>query len=156
MEGVTMSDRYRPEVEELANGVISLDYGRAHAARDEDARALLDEIAWAKSAIVLTVRCGEAHDKKRPRLATVYRTSPPVIRIDREDSVDPALVQLRAQAGNDGIEYAGEVFVDILTAPDDRDLEVRCADHGRVELDRSAIVEAFDRGDRDLLVPLSE
>jgi hypothetical protein len=143
-----VNPRYAPDREVLPNGVIAETYGRAHAARQADAQALLDEISWADSARVLTVRCGCT---KRTRLATVYRTVPPVIRIEPETHADPELVDIREQTQDLGVEYGRDTVLDILTAPDDRDLETRCWKCGRYELDRDDIVGAYERGEKDVI-----
>lgn len=138
--------RYAPDHQTLPNGVIVETYGTAHAARQADAQALLDEISWADSAVALTVRCT---CRKGARLARVYRTAPPVIRIDLQTHRDADLRQVQAQlappplARDTRIEYAHTVVVDILTAPDDRDLWARCVTCGRHELDRDTIIEAL-------------
>lgn len=137
----TAPDRYAPDREILPGGVIAETYGRAHAARQEDAHALLDEISWARSAIATTVRCG---CKQYARLAVVYRTVPPVVVIVPETHADPQLVELREQAGEPEITYGDDVVADILTAPDDRDLEARCRECGRYEIDRYQLIDAFD------------
>jgi hypothetical protein len=142
----TTAHRYAPDREVLPNGVIAETYGRAHTARQADAQDLLDEISWADSAVALTVRCP---CRKGARLARVYRTAPPVIRIEMQTHRDADLRQVQAQlappplARDTRIEYADTVVVDILTAPDDRDLEARCANCGRHELDRHAIIDAL-------------
>lgn len=139
--------RYLPDRETLPNGVIAETYGRAHAARQADAERLLDAISWAGSAIATTVRCG---CKRRARLATVYRTVPAVIRISPETHTDPALVEIRRDLDATEIVYGTDEFLDILDAPDDRDLEARCRDCGRYELARDAIIAAYAAGTRDL------
>ena len=151
----TATDRYAPDRQTLPNGVIVETYGRAHAARQADAQSLLDEISWADSAIALKVTCP---CKKGARLARVYRTAPPVIRIDLQTHRDADLRRVQAElappplARDTRIEYADTVVVDILTAPDDRDLEARCANCGRHDLDRHAIIDALRAGHIELKV----
>ena len=148
-------DRYAPDREILPSGVIVETYGNAHAARQADAQAALDEISWADSAVALTVRCT---CRKGARLARVYRTAPPVIRIDLQTHRDADLRQVQAQlapppmARDTRIEYADTVVVDILTAPEDRDLEARCVNCGRHDLDRHAIIDALRAGQDELKI----
>ena len=139
----TATHRYAPDRRTLPNGVIVETYGTAHAARQADAQTLLDEISWARSAIATTVRCG---CKAYTRLAVVYRTVPPVVVIVPETHADPQLVELREQAGEPEITYGDDVVADILTASDDRDLEARCRECGRYEIDRAALVDDFHNG----------
>ena len=134
-------EKYLPAMETMPNGVIYENYGPAHAARQADAETLLDEISWAGSAIAATVRCGCT---RRSKLAIVYRTAPAVIRIDPLTHKDPELIEIRRQADSTEIVYGTDVFLDILDAPDDRDLEARCRNCGRYELDRAQIVAAYD------------
>lgn len=140
--------RYLPDRETLPNGVIAETYGRAHAARQADAEALMDGISWAGSAIVTTVRCA---CKRRTRLATVYRTVPAVIRIDPVTHADPNLVEIRRDLDSTEIVYATDVFLDILDAPDDRDLFARCRNCGRHELDRAQIRDAYVANVTDII-----
>ena len=144
-----MSDRYAPDLDTLPNGVVVESYGRAHAARQADALALLDEISWAGSAIVTKVRCA---CPRRSLLASVYRTNPAVIRIDPETHRDPELVEIRRDADAVEIVYDSGKFADILHAPDDRDLEARCKDCGRHKLDRDDVIAAYESGERELKI----
>lgn len=146
MEDTVNDDRYLPDCETLENGVIVESYGRAHTQRQADAQALLNQISWAESAITTTVRCG---CKRRARLATVYRTLPAVICIHPETHTDPEMMELRMNPQLAEIDYGSDVFTDILHAPEDRDLEARCRDCGRHELDRQHIIEAVDLGLRE-------
>lgn len=130
-----MKPEYEPKRSELPGGAIALDYGEAHAARQRDAEELLGEISWADSAVVTTVRCRKGHE-----LATVYRTSPMVIRIDPTTHRGADIRQVSRQLGVK--VTAGEsIFCDILPASEDRDLESRCR-CGNHELERHDILAA--------------
>lgn len=150
-----MNPRYAPDREMLPNGVIAETYGRAHSARQTDAQALLDEISWADSAIAATVWC-RCQGRSRRRLAHVYRTVPPVIRIFPTTHTDADLRQVQRQVAPPPVErdtrvrYADNEFLDILDAPDDRDLEARCKNCGRHTLDREQLLADVARGLRDI------
>lgn len=149
----TAPDRYAPDREILPHGVIVETYGNAHAARQADALALLDEISWADSAITTTVRCA---CKEFTRLAVVYRTVPPVVVIVPETHPDRQLKVVQAQLAppplsrDMRIEYGEDVVADILTATDDRDLYARCRQCGRYELDRAQLIDGFDTRQSDI------
>lgn len=153
-----MSDRYAPDLDTLPNGVVVESYGRAHAARQADALALLDEIAWADSAVALVVWCSCRLTKNRSRLARVYRTTPAVITIAPETHTDADIRRIQSQVApvpvkrDTRIHYGTDIFADILHAPGDRELEARCRNCGRHELDRDAIIDAYAKGERELRV----
>lgn len=140
------TDRYAPDVETLPNGMMSLSYGRAHAARQDDAVAALEGINYGKTARVLRVVCSKTH-----RLAEVYATPEGyVILVQQDDHADADVRRLQRETGID-VQRVKATLADPLDAPDDRELEARCKCGGH-ELDRERIRQAVASGEATVVV----
>jgi hypothetical protein len=157
-----LAERYAPTVTErhtIANGrtitYLHEDYGTAHALRQADAQAALDDITNLDGAVTLNIKC-------RDRIvARVYRTT----RSDDLDliiavtppgaSITPDLHRINQETGRSGdqrITFSGALVVDPLRAPADRELEHSCKCNAVHELDRRMILERIAMGQRTATV----
>ena len=157
-----LAERYAPTVTErhtTVNGrtvrYLHEDYGNAHALRQADAAAALDDITNLDGAVMLNIKC-------RDRIvARVYRTTRPddldlVIAVSPPGtSINPDLHRINQETGRTGAERItfGDAFiVDPLRAPADRELEHSCKCNALHELDRRVILERIAMGQRTTTV----
>ncbi|MBU6151867.1 MAG: hypothetical protein KGR25_10480 [Chloroflexi bacterium] len=146
MEGLAL-DAYLPDLEQLPDGAIIEDYGRAHARRQADAEQALSELADLDAATVLWVMDGDR------AVAKVYRTKADgalryVVQIQTSRRSTPDLHGLNKRQGRLGamrITTAGVVLCDPLDATEDRDLEVTNS-RGLLRLDRCRLLERIGFG----------
>ena len=147
-------DRYAPDEQVLPNGMVSHSYGRAHALRQADAVAALEEIDYAQSRVVAVVEC-------RDRVvASVYRTLREddldlVVLVHAPKAVNPELHGINRElgrSGDDRIMYARDGVADPLRAPTDRDLEHTCRCGQVHEIDRYLLLERIAFGERTIPV----
>ncbi len=123
-------NKYQPKITEGPNGVLVEHYGEAHALRQSDAEAALEDIEWAKTRIAMKVECGDRiiatvwHTLRRDECEFVVTVASATKRITPEIH---ALNIEMGRKGEDRAFYGKSTFCDPLGAPDDRDLEHSCA-----------------------------
>jgi hypothetical protein len=146
-----VSARYEPERVVQADGQVVDYYAAAHAAREADARAALDEISW--SALVVTRICCAHGRHGRLILGRVYKTlQGHVVVLNQRPRIPRPLVDLMRDRPD--LRNQQPELLDILDAPADRDLEAsacrRCPPPQVV--DRARLSEAVRAGHRNFLV----
>ncbi len=135
-------ERYEPERVVQADGQVVEYYAVAHAAREADARAALNEIAWAARFVATTIYC--VHGHKRVLRGRVYKTlHGHVVWLKQRPRIPRALADRMSERPD--LRNQQAELVDVLAAPADRDLEASgCEKCPPQVVDRVRLSEAVE------------